>query len=289
MKALAIDIGGTKIYSALVDKSGKILTEIKKYKTPKTLSEIIQLLKDIIESYDNDFDVVAIATAGAVNLQNNAVLGSTGNLPKGYPDINFSKLSDKKIFLENDANAAAWAEHFLGASKGCSVSIMITLGTGVGGGIIINNKLFKGKDGTAGEMHFKMRTDKHRLCSCGSYDCFEAYASGTGLAQTAREILKNDSLTSYDVIKSVEEGDSKMINVFEKWQNDIYEGLLGLTNLFNPDCIVISGSMAKFVDVKNIEEKINRTSVATPVRIAKAAFENNAGLIGASLLAFESL
>ena len=288
MKAVGIDIGGTKIYSTTLNEQGEMIDEIKKFQTPKTLNGIVDLLKGIIDSY-SDFDVVAIATAGAVNLENTGVLGSTGNLPEGYSKIDFSTLCDKKVFLENDANAAAWAEYRLGASKGTKVSIMITLGTGVGSGIIINDRLFKGKDGAAGEMHFKMRTDKHRYCTCGSYDCFEAYASGVGLGTTAKEFLKNPSLTSYDVIKGVEEGSKDFIKVFNIWQNDIFEGFLGLTNLFNPDCIVISGSMGKFVDTKTIEEKINKESVSTPVKIVKAAFDNNAGVIGAALLAFENL
>ena len=87
--------------------------------------------------------------------------------------MNFEALSRKKVFVDNDANAAAWAEHILGASRGMAYSVMITLGTGVGGGIILNNKIYKGKSGAAGEMHFKMRTDKHRKCTCGSWDCFE--------------------------------------------------------------------------------------------------------------------
>lgn len=117
--------------------------------------------------------------------------------------MDFQNLSTKKVFVENDANAAAWAEHVLGASKGCAHSVMITLGTGVGGGIIIDNKLLKGKSGAAGEMHFKLYRDKRRQCTCGAYDCFEAYASGTGLRKTAQEMLNNPDVTTYDVIDGV--------------------------------------------------------------------------------------
>lgn len=108
------------------------------------------------------------------------------------------------MFVENDANCAAWAEHVIGSSKGMAYSIMLTLGTGVGGGIILGNRLYKGKNGAAGEMHFKMRTDKHRRCTCGSWDCFEAYASGTGLKKTAEEISGNPDVTTYDVIAAMQ-------------------------------------------------------------------------------------
>jgi len=288
MKALGIDIGGTKIYAALVNQAGEIISEIYKTSTPKTLLEIEEKLKEVIASF-KDFEIVAIATAGAVNLENSRVIGSTGNLAQGYPNLDFSKLSNKKVFVENDANAAAWAEYAIGASKNTAVSLMVTLGTGVGGGIIINDKLFKGKDGTAGEMHFKIERNRSRYCTCGSFDCFEAYASGGGLAKTAQEIAQNPSLTSYDVIEGVQNSDPAMLKAFETWQNDIKYGLLGLTNLFNPDCIVISGSMGKFVNTEKIEKEINEKSVATHVEIKKALLDNHAGLIGACLLAFKDI
>ncbi|MBR6127195.1 ROK family protein, partial [bacterium] len=159
-KALAFDIGGTKIYSTVIDETGAVIGEIDKFSTPKALDEIKILLKNQISKYENDVDVVAIATAGAVNNENTGVIGSTGNLVQGYSSIDFQKLSTKKVFLENDANAAAWAEYKIGASRGSKVSVLLTLGTGVGGGIIINDTLLKGKSGAAGEMHFKMYPDK---------------------------------------------------------------------------------------------------------------------------------
>ena len=198
-KALAFDIGGTKIYSTIIDETGNIIADIDKFSTPKTIDEIKSILKSQIIKHEDKVDIIAIATAGAVNNENTAVIGSTGNLPKGYYTINFSELSNKKVFLENDANAAAWAEYILGSSKGTNVSVMLTLGTGVGGGIIVNNKLLKGKAGAAGEMHFKLSCDKKRKCTCGSWDCFEAYASGTGLKLTAEEMLNDKNVTTYDV------------------------------------------------------------------------------------------
>ena len=219
-------------------------------------------------------DIIAIATAGAVNNENTSVLGSTGNLVEGYSTIDFQSLSSKKVFLENDANSAAWAEYKIGASQNTSVSILLTLGTGVGGGIIIENKLLKGKSGAAGEMHFKMYGDKRRKCTCGSYDCFEIYASGTALKLDAQEVLLDDNVTTYDVIEGVKNNDSQMLSIFNRWQNDIVNGIKGLANIFDPDCVVLSGSMAQFV-------------VTTPTSIKLATAGNYAGMIGVSLLAFE--
>ena len=286
-KALAFDIGGTKIYSTIIDESGKVVSEIDKFSTPKTLEEIKNILKTQISKHEQDVDIIAIATAGAVNNENSKVLGSTGNLVEGYYTIDFQSLSSKKVFLENDANAAAWAEYKIGASKDSSVSVMLTLGTGVGGGIIINNQLLKGKSGAAGEMHFKLYPDKRRKCTCGSWDCFEAYASGTALKWDAEEMLNNPDVTTYDVMDGVKSGNKKMIAVFEKWQQDLTAGIIGLANIFDPDCIVLSGSMAQFVDNKKIEEEVNKEIVTTPTSIRLATAGNYAGMIGVALLAFE--
>ena len=288
-KALAFDIGGTKIYSAIVDEEGKIITDIEKFATPKTIDGIKQVLKKQISKFENEVDIIAIATAGDVNNTNNAVIGATGNLVKGYYTINFQELSNKRVFLENDANAAAWAEYRIGASKDTDISIMLTFGTGVGGGIIINNKLFKGKSGAAGGMHFKMFSDKRRKCTCGSWDCYEAYTSGTGLKRSAEESLNDPNVTTYDVIDGVKNNNNKMLEIFNMWQEYIAIGITGLVKLFDPDCIVLSGSMAQFIDIKKIEEEVNSDNITTPVSIRLAKTGNYAGMIGVSLLALEDI
>ena len=282
-KALAIDVGGTKIYNTIINQKGEIISEVEKHHTPKTFIEIKALFEEIISKYEHQVDVIAFATCGAVNNSNDGILGSTGNIAGEYPSMDFKSLSKKRVFVENDANAAAWAEHIIGSSKGMPYSIMLTLGTGVGGGIILDNKLYKGKNGAAGEMHFKMRTDKHRKCTCGSWDCFEAYASGTGLKKTAEEISGDPDITTYDVIEN--KGRPLMKKILEKWQNDILEGIIGLANIFDPDCIVLSGSMAEFVDIDFLEKEVNKEIVTTPFKVVKASAGNYSGMIGAALLA----
>lgn len=284
-KALAIDVGGTKIYNTIVNEKGEICGEIEKCPTPKTFEAIRMVFEDIVSRYENEVDVIAFATCGAVNNSNTGILGSTGNIAKEYPSMDFKALSKKKVFVENDANAAAWAEHVIGASKGSPNSIMITLGTGVGGGIILNDRLFKGKNGAAGEMHFKLRTDKHRRCTCGSFDCFEAYASGTGLKLTAEEISCNPDITTYDVVDGWKKNEPLMTKIFNKWQDDILAGLIGLANIFDPDVLVLSGSMAEFVDTAYLTEQVNNEIVTTPTEVVKAQAGNYSGMIGAALLA----
>jgi glucokinase len=288
MKALAIDVGGTKIYNTIVNDKGEIVAGVEKHDTPKTFDSIVGLFKDIIAKHENDVDVIAFATAGAVNNENNGLLGSTGNLPEGYHTIDFQSLSGKKVFLENDANSAAWAEHVIGASKGMPFSVMLTLGTGVGGGIIVDNKLLKGKNGAAGEMHFKLYNDKRRRCTCGAWDCFEAFASGTGLRLSAQEMSANPDITTYDVIKGMNEGKAQMKEIFDKWQNDLLAGIVGLANIFDPNGIILSGSMAEFVDLAYLENETNCQIVTTPTKILPATAGNYAGMIGTALLAMQT-
>lgn len=286
-KALAIDVGGTKIYNAIIDENGNIISDVEKHSTPKTFEEIKNIFKSIIEKYENEVDVIAFSTCGAVNNQNTGIVGSTGNIAKEYPTLNFLKLSNKPVFIENDANCAAWAEYKIGASKNTTVSVMITLGTGVGGGIIINGKLLKGQNGAAGEMHFKMRSDKHRKCTCGAYDCFEIYTSGTGLKLTAEEVTGNKNITTYDVIDGAKISNPQMLKILDIWHQDLINGIVGLANLFDPDCVVLSGSMAEFVNTEKIEKAVNNEIVTTPVKIVKAQAGNFSGMIGAGLLALE--
>ena len=286
-KALALDVGGTKIYNAIVNENGEIISEIEKHATPKTFDEIKKTFIEIIKKHENDVDVIAFSTCGAVNNQNSKILGSTGNIAKGYPQMPFLELSTKPVFVENDANFAAWAEHEIGASVNCPTSVMITLGTGVGGGIIIDNKLLKGQNGAAGEMHFKMYSDKRRKCTCGSWDCFEIYASGTGLKITAQEMLKDQNVTTYDVMDGVKNKNQKMLDIYHRWEEDITNGIIGLANIFDPDYVVLSGSLAQFVETDKVEKIVNQEICTTPTRVVKATAGNYSGMIGAALLAFQ--
>lgn len=283
--ALTIDVGGTKIYNSIVNENGEIIGEIEKRPTPKTFEKIKLTFEEIIRKYEKNVDVIAFSTCGTVNNTNDGILGSTGNIAKEYPQMDFKSLSRKPVYVENDANCAAWAEHILGSSKGMPYSIMLTLGTGVGGGIILNNKLYKGKSGAAGEMHFKMSQTPKRRCTCGSWDCFEAYASGSGLQRTAAEISGNNKITTYDVVEGFKKRDEQMTEIFNRWQDDILNGIIGLANIFDPDIIVLSGSMAEFVNTDYLTENVNKEIITQAVKVVKASAGNYSGIIGAGLLA----
>ena len=132
-------------------------------------------------------------------------------------------------------------------------------------------------------MHFKLYPDKRRKCTCGSWDCFEAYTSGTGLKITAEEMTGNAEITTYDVIEN------NMKDIIERWQNDVLAGLIGLANLFDPDVFVLSGSLGQFLDVEFLENEINKEIVTQPVKVRHATAGNYSGMIGAGLLALEAL
>lgn len=285
--ALGIDIGGTKIFHALVNKNGEIVSEIKKDFTPKTAIEIEKKLKEIIADYENQTQLAGIASAGACDLENKKILSSTANMPENYRNINFKALNDKvEVVLENDANCSAWAEFKTGTGKGLKNIVVLTLGTGVGGGIIVNGSLLKGKSGAAGEMHFKMHTEEKRKCTCGAYDCFEVYASGYGLKLTYKDITGED-ISTYEIIEKYNNNEENAKKALKRWNEYIAMGAVGLNDIFDTELIAFTGSMAEFADIKFIEEYINKYTVTTKTKAAKCTAGNFAGLIGAALIAFE--
>lgn len=298
-KVLAIDVGGTKLVHAIINEKGEFLSEVKKTSTPKNIEELKQVFKNIIAENENIVDMTAFATAGAVNIENTGVDSSTPNLPNGYNQIDFSKLSKKPVYVENDANAAAWAEYKVGAAQGEDNNITITLGTGVGGGFIINGKLLRGKSGRGGEVGSMKIKGRGRICTCRRKDCFESYASGSGLKFTAEEIAQNDPIfpnsiyknkspkevTTYDIIAGLKENDEYSKKVFEIWKSDLVIGLINITNIFDPESIIISGGMGEFINTGEIENAINSEIVVSPVKVKLAKAGNYAGMIGAALLA----
>ena len=300
-KVLAIDVGGTKISYSIINENGEFIDEVNKTSTPKDIEELIKIFKEVISNNENKVDMISFATAGAVNLENTKVDSSTPNLPKGYNDIDFSKLSTKPVYVENDANAAAWAEYKVGAAIGDRNTIIITLGTGVGGGFIVDGKMLRGKSGRAGEVGSMKINSKGRICTCNRKDCFESYASGTGLKYTAEEIASTDEIfktsmfknkkpqevTTYDIVNGLKQNDEYSKLVFKTWKNDLITGLIGIVNIFDPDSIVISGGMGEFIDTNEIEEKINSEIVVSPIKIKLAKAGNYSGMIGAALLATE--
>ena len=288
-KVLAFDIGGTKIAYATVDRNGKILNEVIRHPTPAAPGAAAKLLKTIIAQFEDQIDAVAVSTAGTVDRTNSRITGSVGNMPEGYMDTDFKALSAKPVVVENDANPAVWAEHVLGNAKGHDNVILLTLGTGVGVGIIADGRLLVGKSGAAGEVHFPVRYDNNRLCGCGRYDCLEIYMSGKALSLEAKAAYKDDNATSHTVIEGLKQNALPAVTAFHNWQEMVKNGIVIFADIFDPEVILLGGSMAHFIDYKRLNDEANRMIVTTPFELKEASFENDAGLIGAALLCVQKL
>lgn len=284
-KILSFDIGGTKIAYALTDNKGKLLTDPVKTPTPAGKDGIFRFLQKIVAGFENEIDAVAVSTAGTIDKTHSFITGSVGNLPEGYQETKFKELTAKPVFVVNDANAAVWAEYVLGNAQGKENVVLLILGTGVGVGIIADGKLLTGKSGAAGEVHFPIRNDHHRLCGCGRYDCLEIYMSGKALNLEAKLAYNDDKATSYSVIEGLKENSLPAITAFNNWQKMVLMGVVMFADIFDPDVILLGGSMAHFVDYKKLNAEANQMIITAPFELKEAAFENDAGIIGAALLA----
>ena len=207
------------------------------------------------------------------------------------------------VFLENDANAAAVGEMWLGAARGCRDVMSVTLGTGVGGGLILDGKLWRGSHGSAGEIgHTAVDPFSGLKCKCGNTGCLELFASATAIVRMTREnlslfpdsSLKSEELTAETVYDAGRGGDELALAVFKRFGMYLGIGLATIINLIDPEIIVITGGAANGWDLfsremyRQVEERAFRTT-AQQVKIARAECGDNAGLLGAARLAQTAL
>jgi glucokinase len=301
----AVDLGGTHLRAALVDDAGRILKQLKQ-ETPKGDSAlcIVNALVNAAQQWESDkLPVVAAAimVPGAVDCDKAVVLQAP-NLPSL---VNFELKAELErrlgwpVFLENDANAAAVGEMWMGAARGCCDVISVTLGTGVGGGVILDGKLWRGSHGSAGEIgHTTVDPFSGLKCKCGNTGCLELFASATAIVRMTREnlslfpesTLKSEGLTAAKVYEAGRNGDELALAVFQRFGMYLGIGLANLINLIDPQIIVISGGAVNGWDLfapemyRQVEERAFRTT-AQQVKIARAECGDNAGLLGAARLA----
>lgn len=314
MYYLGIDLGGTNAAAGVVNENYEIIGKASVPTNSKNgvdaiVESIAKAGKQAISEAkitENDIVSIGIGSPGAIDPKN-GVVDFAGNL--GFDHTPLAKLvgkyfPGKKISVENDANVAAFAEHMAGAAKGTHDSITITLGTGVGGGMVFNDKIYSGFNGKGAEIgHIVIEQDGWE-CTCGRRGCWEAYASVTGLIRlTKQEMLRNresvmweiakdslenvNGLTSFDAMRR---GDHTAIYVVEKYLRAVAAGLINVINILQPEVICIGGGISKEGDylLKPVREIVNSEMFAkrcdsfTEVRIAKLG--NDAGIIGAALL-----
>ncbi len=297
---MGVDIGGTKIAFALVS-SGKLMTPVSNAKTPHG-SKILNVIEEYYEKYSKKFVIagIGISTAGMVS-DDGRIVGSTGNIP-GWQGTKVKELLQKKyhlpVVVENDANAAAYAEYQIGHAKGANPLLMVTLGTGVGGGIVVNGRLVRGAHFAGGEIgHIKLSHNKERHCTCSRYDCFEAYASGNGILALIKHYFpeKYKKMTTRDLFKLAKSKNKDNLlakRAIEDWHFYVALGICNLFHVFDPEKIVLSGGLSSEVDVKyltNETKKLSLPALSKAIHIEKSVLNNDAGFLGAALLASQSL
>lgn len=315
MYYLGIDLGGTNIAVGLVDEDYKIIF---KDKVPtgasRPISEIMDDMAELCKSVINKANItvdevesVGIATPGSVDPKTGYLRYANNIKVSNYPMAEelHKRFPVKKVFLENDANAAALAEAKAGAGKGCSDLVMITLGTGVGGGIVIGGKLYSGFNYSGAELGHTVIEYGGRPCSCGRLGCFEAYSSATGLINMTKEkMIENaDSLmwelvsdnldnvsgrTAFDAAKKGDAAAKKVVDMYIKY---LACGLTNMVNIFQPQVLCIGGGICGEGDylLKPLIRAIRRCEYGAATQtdfsdIKIAELGNDAGIIGAALL-----
>jgi glucokinase len=306
------DLGGTHLRVATVDRNGKIYYRHMQ-PTPKAEkpNEIVQALIEAAHEAERQtaalggvVTAVALAVPGTVNVAEGVVVKAP-NVPclEGFRlAAALESELDWPVILENDANAAAMGEMWLGAGRGHRTLICVTLGTGVGGGIILDGKLWRGADGSAAEIgHIGVDPFAGVACMCGSHGCLEVYASATAIVRMTREarprypnsILHNtEDLTSQKIYQAGHQGDELAIEVFRRMGVYLGIGLASLINVLNPEIVVIGGGLSNGWDLfeKDMHQQVIERAFPIParrVKIVRAECGDDAGLLGAARLAFE--
>lgn len=309
---LAADLGGTNLRMAAVGPDGALLYR-GSTATPRSgdhkeiLGAIDMLARECREAVSGDFEFKAfgMAVAGVIDFDHGRIR-SAPNMPE-LDGLDLSaELAEKlelPVTVENDATAAAIGENWLGASCGVESSIFVTLGTGVGGGIILNGVPLRGIDGTAGEIGHICVEPLGVQCGCGSVGCVEQYSSASAITRMAGEmkeqypcslIENTEELTPLDVYNAGKAGDKLAIEVFRKMGTYLGIALADLINVLNPEVIVIGGGAAAgwelFIDHLHIEIKKRAFhQPAERARIIRARLGDDAGILGAARLAFIKL
>lgn len=311
MYFIGIDLGGTNISVGITDETGNIL---KKLSTPtkadrhhseiiKDMAGVCQTLIDDLGISQNDVKSIGIGCPGKLDPENKKAI-YVNNI--NFRDVSFkdefAKYFDIPIFLQNDANCAALGEYIAGACKGYKNSLTITLGTGVGGGIIIDGKIYSGSFYLGGEIGHIVIEHKGRRCTCGRSGCFEAYASASALTKRSRELASEN--TNSKLFKAVdgdiEKIDPKLVFELSKSGDDfckaivdeyieyLAEGLTDLINIFDPEIIAIGGGISAQDDylIKPLTKLIERDVYGGKLnaKIVKASLGNNAGIVGSAML-----
>lgn len=298
MKNIGIDIGGTFIKAAIVENTGRIVLS-SKTPTPKAgallADKVIEIIEELLakaKMNKNDIENIGIGAPGVCDSKKGLIV----NCPniEGCKNIEICPKIERSTGIptriDNDANCAALGEYMLSDVKPDSF-VFVTLGTGVGGGIILDGKILRGINSAAGEIGHIVIDKNGERCNCGRYGCWERYASVSALVRQARAAGFPDNVSGKSIFVEKYKGNIKAGEVIEKWLSYVSEGICDMVNIFQPDEIVIGGgisregnvitdSVKRFVKENSITDKAETRS--TRIRVSRLF--NDAGVVGASFL-----
>jgi glucokinase len=312
-----IDIGGTNIKYGLVDQNGKVLFKEQRPtivdKGPEPLLHLVANIgeKLLLHAAEEDCEVpwLGVGTPGSVDFKTGQVIGMAPNIPgwKGAAVGEFLRERlNVPVWVDNDVNAVALAEYRFGAGVGYNSVVCVAVGTGVGGGIILNGKLWRGSTSAAGEIGHMPIDPNGPVCGCGNKGCVESFCASAAIIERCRAKLDHNMTPVFEEIMSGDPGDlnvrkifaaakkrdSVALEVIEETARYLAIGLAGVVNLLNPEVVIVGGGVADggagFVEV--VSQELRRRvcdSAKDKLRIVKAALGNTAGFIGAGILGEE--
>ena len=300
--AIGIDLGGTFIKAGLFSGRMDLLESLTVPTHDRTFDAVVTQLSHIIQDLQSKsphpVGTIGIGVPGGV-LQDQATVHRAPNFP-GWTDLDLAKALSLKgiedVVIENDANCAALAENQLGAAMGFNASVLFTLGTGVGGGVILNNRIYRGEWGMAGELGHMPVFPQGRPCGCGGRGCLEQYVSATAILQEADKCWNNGKLSGYSqpataqaVYNLAMEGNRTCLDLFRKAGAALGIAVSGLINILNIPVFLIGGGAGASFELlqpqirKEVERRVFPLA-AQRVEIRRAKLGNNAGMTGAALL-----
>lgn len=294
MDAIGIDVGGTKIAGALVSDGGEIVRSSHRPTNPDSPDSIVSAVLEIVAELDDSGlqPAVGVAAAAFMDRAREKIYFAPNIAWKDFPLKSILEQAlGRPVRIENDANAAGWAEFRFGAARDVNSMLMLTMGTGVGGAVIDNGVLMLGGYGSAGELGHIVIERNGRECGCGNFGCLEQYASGTALMNQAREALGREDLSPEDFAALIEAGDPIAHDVFFEVCDAMGRGIASLVAVTDPETIVIGGGVARagvaLADM--IQSRFLHHYPASDLKpvasVVVATLGNAAGVVGAADLA----
>jgi len=297
--SIGVDLGGTNLRAAAVDASGKMLDKVAVSTQPSRellLANLVGAIEKLRAARGaHELAGVGVGVPGFIRMAEGVVVGAAN-----LPELNHFPMRQEierrlgaQVILENDANAAALGEKWIGAGRDVDDLVLLTLGTGIGGGIIVGGRVLHGQVGMAGELGHMTVVPNGNPCGCGNSGCLEKHASATAIAVMARLIGLGPALTSEDVYKLAQGGDERAKAIFRSMGEALGIALATLINTFNFPLYLLSGGPLPAWDffAPGMLAEVSRRSFTyrnAPTRIEKATLGNEAGLYGAAYLPFQA-